>query len=284
MLKKLFKYEWKFFWKVPTAINLFLIIITIVGVISLASPFWETEARGMDIMFGLAIFFYILAIAAGSIAVTVYIAIRYYKNVYTDEGYLTNTLPVTARQIVLSKLFTGMIWSFLTGAVVMISVFSLVYTAALSGGDKINLLAEFISYFPEFLQEFREGTGIGFGLFLFLCLIDLVLSTAFSILQLYSAIALGQLFARHKVAGAVIWFIGEYVLFQTVTSFIGNGLSYNNGLLFTFMNSFAFMPNSYRFGAILMPSLLISIGITFAFCCGLYFITEHMLKNQLNLD
>ena len=90
MLKKLFKYEWVFFWKVPTAINVFLIIVTIVGVISLASPFWELNLWGIDVLLGLAIFFYIMAIFACSIAVTVYVAVRYYKNIYTDEGYLTN--------------------------------------------------------------------------------------------------------------------------------------------------------------------------------------------------
>ena len=79
-------------------------------------------------MLGLSIFFYVLAIAAGSIAVTVCVAVRYYKNVYTDEGYLTNTLPVTARQIVISKLSVGILWSIITGAVVCISVMSLIYT------------------------------------------------------------------------------------------------------------------------------------------------------------
>ena len=135
MLKKLFKYEWKAFWKVPTAINVFLGIITFIGIISLASPFWELDMRGIEIMLGLAVFFYILAIAAGSIGVVIAITARYYRNIYTDEGYLTNTLPVTARQIILSKLFTGVIWSLITGAVVSISIFSLIYTAALSYSD-----------------------------------------------------------------------------------------------------------------------------------------------------
>ena len=91
------------FGKSPASINIFLGIITFIGVISLASPFWSLDLAGIDIMLGLSIFFYVLAIAAGSIAVTVCVAVRYYKNVYTDEGYLTNTLPVTARQIVISK-------------------------------------------------------------------------------------------------------------------------------------------------------------------------------------
>lgn len=281
MLKKLFKYEWKAFWKVPTAINVFLGIMTFIGIISLASPFWELDIRGIEIMLGLAVFFYILAIAAGSIGVTIAITARYYKNIYTDEGYLTNTLPVTARQIILSKLFVGVIWSFITGAAVSISVFSLIYTASLSYSD-VNIFYEFWQDFPEFLRFFREEAKISFFLFAFLGLIYLVLSTALSILKLYTAIALGQLFSRHKVAGAVMWYIGEYVVFEIITSFLRGIPSYSNGL-FSFFFSYGisyYNSNSYS----VLLSMLITIGFCLAVCAGLYFLTEHMLKNRLNLD
>lgn len=281
MLKKLFKYEWKVFWKVPTAINVFLGIMTFIGIISLASPFWELDIRGIEIMLGLAVFFYILAIAAGSIGVTIAITARYYKNIYTDEGYLTNTLPVTARQIILSKLFVGVIWSFITGAAVSISVFSLIYTASLSYSD-VNIFYEFWQDFPEFLRFFREEAKISFFLFAFLGLIYLILSTALSILKLYTAIALGQLFSRHKVAGAVMWYIGEYVVFEIITSFLRGIPSYSNGL-FSFFFSYGisyYNSNSYS----VLLSMLIAIGFCLAVCAGLYFLTEHMLKNRLNLD
>lgn len=281
MLKKLFKYEWKAFWKVPTAINVFLVIITFIGIVSLASPFWEMDVRGMEIMLGLAVFFYILAIAAGSIGVTIAITTRYYRNIYTDEGYLTNTLPVTARQIILSKLFTGIIWSFITGAVVSISIFSLIYTASLSYSD-VNIFYEFVQDFPDLLRFFKEEAGIDFFLFAFLSLVYMIASTALSILKIYTAIALGQLFARHKVAGAVMWYIGEYVVFEIITSFLRGIPSYSNGLFTIFFSYGVSYYNSYSQAVLL--SMLISIGFCLAICAGLYFLTEHMLKNRLNLD
>lgn len=281
MLKKLFKYEWKAFWKVPTAINGFLGIMTFIGIVSLASPFWESNIRGIHIMLGLAVFFYILAIAAGSIGVTFAITTRYYKNVYTDEGYLTNTLPVTARQIILSKLFVGIIWSMITGIVVSLSIFSLVYTASLSYSD-MDILYELGQNFPELLSSFKEEVGISFFLFLFLSLIYLIASTALSILKMYTAIALGQLFTRHKVAGAVMWYIGEYIFFEILTSFLSGIPSYSGGLVY----SFYIYGSSYynMFNTSLLASMLLSIGFCLAVCAGLYFLTEHMLKNRLNLD
>lgn len=280
MLKKLFKYEWVFFWKVPTAINLFLIIITIVGIVSLASPFWELDIWGIDIMLGLAIFFYVLAIAACSIAVTVYVAVRYYKNIYTDEGYLTNTLPVTARQIVLSKLFTSLIWTMLTGIVVSLSVFSLIYTALYSSDS--GFWADLMRDLPDFMKVFREEMGISFSFFLLLLLIQTVLTTAFSILKIYTAIALGQLFTKHKVAGAFLWYVGEFVIFQIISS-INNNASPLSGGAFGYAFGVSYY-NYNRLGDIIIPSTLISIVTTLIFSAVLYFITEHMLKNQLNLD
>lgn len=280
MLKKLFKYEWKFFWKIPTAISIFLAILTVIGVISLASPFWSLDITGINIMLGLSLFFYILAIAAGSIAVTVFIAIRYYKNVYTDEGYLTNTLPVTARQIVISKLSVGMIWSLIIGAVVSVSVFSLAYTALLCQED-VDIIYEFFHNLPELMSSFKEEMGISFPLFLVIALIHLLLSTAFSILKMYVAIALGQLFSRHKVAGAILWYIGEYVVFEIITSFIQKMPTYSNGM-FSFFFGVGYGYSSL--GDIVLPSMLTSIVFALVFGCGLYFLTEHMLKNRLNLD
>ncbi|MCI8930526.1 MAG: hypothetical protein HFI02_04690 [Lachnospiraceae bacterium] len=280
MLKKLFKYEWVFFWKVPTAINVFLIIVTIVGVISLASPFWELNLWGIDVLLGLAIFFYIMAIFACSIAVTVYVAVRYYKNIYTDEGYLTNTLPVTARQIVLSKLFTGLIWTLLTGIVVSISVLSLVYTAFYASDS--GFWADVMRDFPDFLAIFREEMGISFSFYLLLLLIQTVLSSAFSILKIYTAIALGQLFTKHKVAGAFLWYVGEFIIFQIISSITTNASPLSGGVF-----GYAFGVSYYnysRLGDIIIPSTLISIATTLIFSAVLYFITEHMLKNQLNLD
>ncbi len=281
MLKKLFKYEWKHFWKIPASINIFLGIITFIGVISLASPFWSLDLAGIDIMLGLSIFFYVLAIAAGSIAVTVCVAVRYYKNVYTDEGYLTNTLPVTARQIVISKLSVGILWSIITGAVVCISVMSLIYTAMLSYED-VDIIYELLHEFPEILIAFKEEMGISLPLFLFICLIQLLLNDTFSILKIYTAIALGQLFARHKVAGAIIWYIGESIVFEIITSFMQRVPSVSN-----IFSPFAFSTGYYYYDSVgdyLVPAMLGSIAFSLIFGGALYFLTEHMLKNRLNLD
>lgn len=47
---------------------------------------------------------------ASSIITLIFILMRYYKNFFTDEGYLTFTLPVTPHELLWTKLISGMIW------------------------------------------------------------------------------------------------------------------------------------------------------------------------------
>ena len=115
----------------------------------------------------------------------------------------------------------------------------------------------------------------------------MILSTTLSILKIYTAIALGQLFTRHKVAGAVMWYIGEYVFFEIITSFLRGipSYSYSGGLFSLFFSYGINYYNRYgSYGYSILLSMLIAIGACLAGCAGLYFLTEHMLKNRLNLE
>lgn len=275
MLKKLFIHEWKSFSKVPGAINLCLILLTLVGIVSLISPIWTLEYDIIAIFMVLAIMIYYLSIIAGSIAVTVYTAMRYYKNVYTDEGYLTNTLPVTPRQIILSKLYVSSIWHYITSIVITVSVFALVYVGLYSY-DGINLFQEFATAWDTIMEAMAGEMGLDVFAILLGLIISLLISPFFSIVMLYSSIALGQLFKKHKVAGAVMWYIIEYLVIQFVSSLIVN-VPLFTGLMEVEMNdTFPFL----IINLVLYGSLLLTIAAT----VGLYFISEYMLKKKLNLD
>lgn len=273
MLKKLFKYEWKFFWKVPATINLALAIITLLGVTFIISPLWDLESELISILMSTSLMFYYLSIFACSIAVTVYIAIRFYRSAYTDEGYLTHTLPVTPRQIILSKLFVGTIWTFITGCVIIISVAVLIITFVFASTD-FNLFYGIGEVWEEFLSLFEE-LGFHFYLSAFLFLLLSVTGSFFNILMLYSAISLGQMFSRHRIAGAVVWYIAEYTIVQFGSSIL---------MSITILGLFNSMDASDSPGSITSLLLGGSFLLTLAGDIILYYITEYMMKKKLNLD
>lgn len=274
MLKKLFKYEWKAFWKVPAAINLFLVILTILGMISFHSPLWRMDSDTMNPLAVLAVVFYYLSIFAGSIAVNVYIAIRFYKNVYTDEGYLTHTLPVAPRSIILSKLFVGAIWSLITAVTIAVSVFALFLT--LFNIADASFYTELKTVWPlikTFINTELEMSVSGLVIF---SMIYMLLTNFFSIIIMYASVALGQLFKKHRVMGAIIWYISLYTMIQIVTSlFINIPLAAN-------MPSFNSV--GYHIGSFFKPLFAISCMITLVLGVVLFFITEYMMQKKLNLE
>ncbi len=280
MFVKLFKYEWKTFWKVPAAINLVLLIVTLVGMATLVTPFWDIDSLAIDMLSVTAIMFYVAAIIAGLIAVVVYTAIRFYRNIYTDEGYLTNTLPVTPRMIILSKLLVSSLWSIISGIVVFLSIFMLIFSAAYSF-EGVRFFRDLLE-FDELWEAWGYLLGITtdaryFGILLriLFSILYTVVRVFFSILMLYTAISLGQLFHRHKIAGAVAWYIAEYVFVQMVSSIFSTVLLYHN------------WPDSYFFSNFESYYIMVSYGgflLTTLCCIGMFFLSEFMLKKRLNLD
>lgn len=55
----------------------------------------------------------IFALFALCALMMVFMMVHFYKNLVTDEGYLTFTLPVSPANILCSKLFTAFVWNIL---------------------------------------------------------------------------------------------------------------------------------------------------------------------------
>ena len=86
---------------------------------------------------------------------TIYFAIRFYKNLYTDEGYLMHTLPVKPWMLIVSKLTIGTIWFYLidlllVGAITLITLIALPTMAYFSPEDLLELRTMFQSYHTIF--------------------------------------------------------------------------------------------------------------------------------------
>ena len=126
MLTKLISHEWKDTFKVPA------LLLTITVLLSAASLvyFSVADQAAADIDLNVRNFVlyiaYILILSGLSMILTIYFAIRFYKNLYTDEGYLMHTLPVKPWMLIVSKLTIGTIWFYLidlllVGAITLIT-------------------------------------------------------------------------------------------------------------------------------------------------------------------
>ena len=128
MFKKLLKHDFR------SLKNTFgkpaLVALAIATVISILCVLYinygDTESTAGDILFiiscimlGFSALAAIVVVAGAQIMVYV----DFYKNLLTDEGYLTFTLPVKAKQIIFSKITNGAIWAIITSAATFVAVF-----------------------------------------------------------------------------------------------------------------------------------------------------------------
>lgn len=90
MLKKCLKHEWKACWKNMALLNGAAIFMGALG----GSGFLFSQISELpDLLIVLYLFAYVLIVIAASVMTQVLMIQRYYKNLFTDEGYLTNVLP-----------------------------------------------------------------------------------------------------------------------------------------------------------------------------------------------
>lgn len=268
MLKTLLKYEWKATWKFLVSINLFIILITIIGIISFELGMWNWTN---DTLIAIAIFaylFYIIAISAAGISTSVYLYIRFYKTMYTDEGYLTHTLPVSANMHIISKLLIAVFWTMVSSTVMLISVIILLIyiMAALSDAPILETFLVMTTAFSEF------NINISGVLFAIELIVITLISSFGSILMGYVAISIGQLVQKHKIGTSILIYFGFYMAMQTVCS-----------IIMLPMMTISIVSGTSSF--YLFNSVVIATGIVYAILSVvLYFVILHITKKKLNLD
>lgn len=269
MLGKLLKHEWNATMKVLLPANGVIILMTILGRIMLGLNVFETDSEIVALIGVLCLMLYILSLFAVCIACTIYIAVRFYKTVYTDEGYLLHTLPVTSTEITWSKMLIGALWNLITSIVISASVFVLVFGCLSPGsfGEMMNQLSNLIS---TYLGSVFTGWVI-FGIFL------TILTSFYSTLWIFAAVSFGQLMSKHKVLGAFIGYAIGYIVSQVVSTvvLIISGLTNQAMLLDESVDAVITYVNT-TFG--------ISFVIALVFTVLYYFFTSYMMKRRLNLD
>ncbi|MCM1160778.1 MAG: hypothetical protein NC412_06100 [Roseburia sp.] len=271
MLKKLFAHEWKDSWKLVTLFNVIVVVFTIIGIFALSNGNWiqavEKNSWYASIYVSYFLLYYFAILALG-FATTLYFLMRFYKNLYTDQGYLMHTLPVTSHQLIVSKAFVMYIWQVISGCVMIVSILLLVNSLVLGAGEE-NIFKLVASLdFSDLNVTFLD---VLCGLAILLILIG---AQIFSIMFGYLAISLGQLSKNHKIIASIGIYVGMQTALQMLLNMIqlGFNLAVVNVDLYDVSESLVF--------AIL---LLVAI-IIFAADAGMYMGSNHIMKNKLNLE
>ena len=195
-------------YKVMLLINAIVLALGIVGHFILGSAFFQNQ--GLSMLQGSALGVYILGIVAAFIITIIYIMVRYYKTMYTTEGYLTFTLPVSTTSIINAKVINGFIWRLVNTSVTIFSVFILISSVFFT--EDIDW-----SEMGPAMEEFTRLTGVSFGYIVTVFVIMTIMSCLTGVLVYYFCLTVGQLWQKHKVVGAILTYIVIYVVNQVLT-------------------------------------------------------------------
>lgn len=207
-------------------------------------------------------------------AVMVLLLYHFYRNKFTDEGYLTFTLPVRPAQIVGSSVVNMLVWMLIAAVVVVASVVIAVVPGVL-GDDTVRdellyALREFLPALGEQLGDFSQAIG---NAYFMLTLLRAVIAPLCAVLLPIACITAGAAVAKkHKILAA----FGIYYGVNFVVNLISSTLAMLPLLPYARATDYS-MSSAYTTTALVQ--LLVTVGIT----VGSWFVTTGTMKHRLNL-
>lgn len=221
---------------------------------------------------------------------TFLIVVRYYKHFFTDEGYLTFTLPVKKVTLLDSKIATSFIFSLMSSVLSYLNLFliMLIGNPEIIGTDEMTYEFSIFGLFlamgifgVDSFADFLDSTSSFAVPYIILLVLIAVAAIIVQTLFIYACITLASsIVKKHKVLTAVGLYYGAssivtflllvfmiWGVFSTYdTAEITEGLSKTESLWFTFL----------LFVGVL-GVLLVVIG-------ALYLLLTYLLDKKLNLE
>lgn len=296
MLGKLLKNEWKSTWRIGGLMLIVLTGVTFLGWLAFQSPMWQElsgetyyyhNTAGMNILNLVSVctlLLYAMMLVAVSVGITAYLGVRFYKTMYTDEGYLTHTLPVTEGRLLFAKTFISGIWMLVISLGIILSVFGLfafMISAMLPAGYSLSdFWREFQIIYDEELRDAfliaEAELGMSFrGYFIYL-IVSMILGAFASIMTLFGAISMGQLFTKHRVLMAIVSYIGISV-FKGIFSSIVEGIITN-----IFVSSKSNSPAIV--GSYINTNMIVGLVFSVVFAVVLYLVSWLVNTRKLNME
>ncbi len=269
MVKKLFKHE---LFALSRVLFIMQGILLIAAAFLRILQFFESEHFVYSIVFFFAALLYGVAVLVNLTAPLVMAVVRYYRNLFTAEGYLSFALPVTAAQHLIVKALSALVLQAIAWGMTALSF------VIVMAGDVLREVGVAAEYLCKGIPAGALWHIVLWGFELLLIFAVSFLSQAF---LYYGCISIGQLARKNRVLAAVGVYFGYYV----VTQILGTILTvlvtlFGDRIPFDAIATFA---GTYpiAFVHIFLCSILL-IAVVFTV---LYFFVSHaIIRKRLNLE
>ena len=241
------------------------------------------DPSGMQMIVSIAV----IGILVGALAIIAFVIFSYilplyrtYKNMFTDEAYLTFTLPVSREVTLFSKLLTSVIYDIASTVVLVIDlILFLAPMPALEDGTG-SVLSEIFASIGTMLSALHTAIGGWLVVFIILFIILGIVSISFSkmlIVGIMSFVCTIQ--TKHKVLFGVLIYYG----ISTVSSMISSTLMVVLELGAMSINANADLYGTGTLCAMIMLALIVAICAYVILVGFAYKFSLHRISNKLNL-
>ena len=260
MLTKLMKHDIKNMGRLLLPLNAIVLLMTLAGVILRATGLFDLENVGP--LLGILLTTYVIGMAVIAVVSYFYPIIHYYRNLFSRQGYLTFTLPVSTWKILLSKTVVGFGWYLVKITVALFSVW------AITGFMRIP--SHYLANINMYLMREIEMT---FSTLVTWTVVVMLTSLLWSLLTAYFSISIGQLYAKHKIIASVVAYVAIYTLMQILVTIV----------LLPFLMTGA-MVNGPGVHTVVSVSFYSTLIFTIVFSILFYIFSGIIIKKKVNLD
>lgn len=287
MLKKCLKYDFRSVFRLWWIMAVSMLGAAIVA--GLGIRFFSQCTESPDVPEGLMVLstflmigsiFCILAMVMGMTVSFILVFWRMYTHFYTDEGYLTFTIPVKRSTLYLSKVIMGTLLQLATILVLVVGVLFIVLVAPPTESGEFFLDFEAFRAIGEFFVSTWETCGAWMLLWIPAILAILLLMGLFQSGLIYLCITIGAVVAKkHKLIAA----IGIYYGVNTVVGFVGEFI-----LMFLMAGIMGILAAAAMAGGAVMgitiTAVLFIVALAFATLAAIvHFMTLNKIEKKLNL-
>ena len=269
MVSKLFKHEINSYLRVVLPMHMVLIGIALLGRFV---QLFDNNSTAYNIVFWSSVVAFIVGVVVCILLTLIFGIKRFYSNLFTSEGYLSFTLPVTSTQHIMVKNIVAVISQ--VASLVMI----IIATCIITFGDVCVELFKAGGYLVKF---FYREFGYHTVLYIIEFIVALFIALSATYMLYYACIALGQRAKKNRVGAAVGVFFLYYFIIQvlgTIFIVVVNNYWKELGLdkLFDYLSEHPITTGHIVLCGIIVVSALFSLLY--------YTITKKTITNKLNLE
>lgn len=270
MVKKLFQHELRYYIRSLMPVYMILAGVALIGRFI---EFFEADTTAYSILRGSSVTMLVIACVAALGMTLLFSVIRFYKNLFTGEGYLTLTLPVTIRAHILVKLTSALVANLASLLAVVLAV------CLFTVGPWLVELIKAVVYIWKDVAALFEGH---FGWYV-LEAIPLMLMLICAQLMLYNmCICVGQLARKNRVIAAVGVYFGLYVITQIISTVLVIIVSLSDVMMW--ISNYISGLTKQEFLGLIHGSIWAMFVFWGVMTLIYYLVCKHIMTKRLNLE